>query len=389
MTHKTKQFQPVKKRKQHSPEFLSEALKLAERIGVAAAARELSLYESQLYAWRSKLQQQMSSSERESELAAENARLKRQLAEQAEELAILQKGRDILREAPEMKYVFIEKHQAEFSIKAMCRVLRVARSGWYTWCQRRTRISTRQQFRQHCDSVVLAAFTRSKQRYGAPRLTDELRAQGYPFNVKTVAASLRRQGLRAKASRKFSPVSYRAHGLPVSENLLEQDFYASGPNQKWAGDITYLRTDEGWLYLAVVIDLWSRAVIGWSMSPRMTAQLACDALQMALWRRKRPRNVIVHTDRGGQYCSADYQAQLKRHNLRGSMSAKGCCYDNACVESFFHSLKVECIHGEHFISREIMRATVFNYIECDYNRWRRHSWCGGLSPEQFENQNLA
>ncbi|WP_440252899.1 IS3 family transposase [Escherichia coli] len=356
---------------------------------VTAAARELSLYESQLYNWRSKQQNQQTSSERELEMSTEIARLKRQLAERDEELAILPKGRDILREAPEMKYVFIEKHQAEFSIKAMCRVLRVARSGWYTWCQRRTRISTRQQFRQHCDSVVLAAFTRSKQRYGAPRLTDELRAQGYPFNVKTVAASLRRQGLRAKASRKFSPVSYRAHGLPVSENLLEQDFYASGPNQKWAGDITYLRTDEGWLYLAVVIDLWSRAVIGWSMSPRMTAQLACDALQMALWRRKRPRNVIVHTDRGGQYCSADYQAQLKRHNLRGSMSAKGCCYDNACVESFFHSLKVECIHGEHFISREIMRATVFNYIECDYNRWRRHSWCGGLSPEQFENKNLA
>ncbi|ENH6587757.1 IS3 family transposase [Salmonella enterica] len=373
-----------KPRKQHSPEFRSEALKLAERIGVTAAARELSLYESQLYNWRSKQQNQQTSSERELEMSTEIARLKRQLAERDEELAILPKGRDILREAPEMKYVFIEKHQAEFSIKAMCRVLRVARSGWYTWCQRRTRISTRQQFRQHCDSVVLAAFTRSKQRYGAPRLTDELRAQGYPFNVKTVAASLRRQGLRAKASRKFSPVSYRAHGLPVSENLLEQDFYASGPNQKWAGDITYLRTDEGWLYLAVVIDLWSRAVIGWSMSPRMTAQLACDALQMALWRRKRPRNVIV-----GQYCSADYQAQLKRHNLRGSMSAKGCCYDNACVESFFHSLKVECIHGEHFISREIMRATVFNYIECDYNRWRRHSWCGGLSPEQFENQNLA
>ncbi|WP_148906540.1 IS3-like element IS3 family transposase [Escherichia coli] len=378
-----------KPRKQHSPEFRSEALKLAERIGVTAAACELSLYESQLYNWRSKQQNQQTSSERELEMSTEIARLKRQLAERDEELAILPKGRDILREAPEMKYVFIEKHQAEFSIKAMCRVLRVARSGWYTWCQRRTRISTRQQFRQHCDSVVLAAFTRSKQRYGAPRLTDELRAQGYPFNVKTVAASLRRQGLRAKASRKFSPVSYRAHGLPVSENLLEQDFYTSGPNQKWAGDITYLRTDEGWLYLAVVIDLWSRAVIGWSMSPRMTAQLACDALQMALWRRTRPRNVIVHTDRGGQYCSADYQAQLKRHNLRGSMSAKGCCYDNACVESFFHSLKVECIHGEHFISREIMRATVFNYIECDYNRWRRHSWCGGLSPEQFENKNLA
>lgn len=288
-----------------------------------------------------------------------------------------------------MKYVFIENHQAEFSIKAMCRVLCVARSGWYTWRNRRTVIPARQRFRLRCDSIVSNAFSQSKQRYGAPRLAEELRAQGLTYNVKTIASSLRRQGLRAKAARRFSPVSYREHGLPVSENLLKQDFYASGPNQKWSGDITYLCTDEVWLYLAVVIDLWSRAVIGWSMSSRMTAQLACDALQMALWRRKRPQNVIVHTDRGGQYCSADYQALLKRHNLRGSMSARGNCYDNACAESFFHSLKVECIHGERFTRREIMRATVFNYIECDYNRWRRHSACGGLSPEQFENQPLA
>ncbi|AZT17304.1 IS3 family transposase [Salmonella enterica subsp. enterica serovar Stanleyville] len=378
-----------KPRKQHTPEFRQEALKLAERIGVAAAARELNLYESQLYNWRSKQQNQLSSSEREQEMSAEIARLKRQLAERDEELAILQKGRDILREAPEMKYVFIEKHQAEFNIKAMCRVLQIARSGWYVWHQRRHQINQRQRFRLVCDNVVREAFSDAKQRYGAPRLTDELRAQGYQFNVKTVAASLRRQGLRAKASRRFRPVSYRKHDLPVSENLLKQDFYASGPNQKWVGDITYLRTGEGWLYLAVIIDLWSRSVIGWSMSSRMTAQLACDALQMALWRRKCLENVIVHTDRGGQYCSTDYQSLLKRHNLRGSMSARGCCYDNACAESFFHTLKVECIHGEDFVSREIMRTAVFNYIECDYNRWRRHSACGGLSPEQFENQNLA
>ncbi|EAB6708909.1 IS3 family transposase [Salmonella enterica subsp. enterica] len=378
-----------KPRKQHTPEFRQEALKLAERIGVAAAARELNLYESQLYNWRSKQQNQLSSSEREQEMSAEIARLKRQLAERDEELAILQKGRDILREAPEMKYVFIEKHQAEFNIKAKCRVLQIARSGWYVWHQRRHQINRRQRFRLVCDNVVREAFSDAKQRYGAPRLTDELRAQGYQFNVKTVAASLRRQGLRAKASRRFRPVSYRKHDLPVSENLLKQDFYASGPNQKWVGDITYLRTGEGWLYLAVVIDLWSRSVIGWSMSSRMTAQLACDALQMALWRRKCPENVIVHTDRGGQYCSTDYQSLLKRHNLRGSMSARGCCYDNACAESFLHTLKVECIHGEDFVSREIMRTAVFNYSECDYNRWRRHSACGGLSPEQFENQNLA
>ncbi|AGB84045.1 transposase [Serratia sp. FGI94] len=284
-----------------------------------------------------------------------------------------------------MKYVFIEKHQAEFSIKAMCRVLQVARSGWYAWRQRRHQINRRQRFRLVCDDAVRQTFAKAKQPYGAPRLADELPE----YNIKTIAASLRRQGLRAKASRRFSPVSYREHGLPVSDNLLKQDFYASGPNQKWVGDITYLRTDEGWLYLAVVIDLWSRSVIGWSMSSRMTAQLACDALQMALWRRKRPENVIVHTDRGGQYCSTDYQSLLKRHNLQGSMSAKGCCYDNACAESFFHSLKVEYIHGEDFASREIMRTAVFNYIECDYNRWRRHSACGGLSPEQFETQNLA
>lgn len=276
-----------------------------------------------------------------------------------------------------------------FIIKAMCSVLRVARSGWYIWNQQRLKLNSRQQFRLSCDSIVHEAFHRAKQRYGAPRLTDELHAQGYRFNVKTVAASLRRLALRAKASRKFSPVSYREHGLPVSENLLKQDFHASGPSQKRSGDITYLRTDESWLYLAVVIVLWSRAVIGWSMSSRMTAQLACDALQMALWRRKRPYAVIIHTDRGGQYCSADYQTLLKRHNLRGSMSAKGCYYDNAYAESLIHSLKVECIHGERFISRGIMRTTVFNYIACDYKRWRRHSACGGLSPEQFENQNLA
>lgn len=189
----------------------------------------------------------------------------------------------------------------------------------------------RRLFRSHCERTVHHTFWQVKQRYGDPRLGDELHAQGDCFNVKTVAASLRRQGLRAKAARRFSPVSYRAHGLPVPENLLKQDFYASGPNQKWSGDITYLRTDEGWLYLAVVIDLWSRAIIGWSMSSRMTAQLAGSALQMALWLRKRPENVIVHSDRGGQYCSADYQALLKRHNLHGSMSAKGCCYDNACA----------------------------------------------------------
>lgn len=161
-----------------------------------------------------------------------------------------------------MKYVFIEKYRAEFRIRSMCRVLHVARSGWYRWCQRRGTVTARMVLRQCCDTAVREYFLSAKQRYGALRLTDELHDDGIRYNRKTVSASMRRQGLRAKAARKFRPVSYREHGLPVSENMLKQDFYAAGPNRKWVGDITYLRTGEGWLYLAVVIDLWSRAVIG-------------------------------------------------------------------------------------------------------------------------------
>ena len=175
----------------------------------------------------------------------------------------------------------------------------------------------------------------------------------------------------------------------MADNLLKQDFTASQPNQKWAGDITYLWTNEGWYYLAVVLDLYSRKVIGWAMSERMTAHLVCDALTMALFRRKHPKSVIVHTDRGSQYCSHDYQTLLREHGLICSMSAKGCCYDNACSESFFHSLKVEAIHGEQFETRQQIRETVFEYIEVDYNRQRMHSYLDYLSPEEFEQQKLA
>ena len=204
-----------------------------------------------------------------------------------------------------------------------------------------------------------------------------------------VALSLQRQGLRAKAARKFKATTQSKHNLPVADNLLKQDFTASQPNQKWAGDITYLWTNEGWYYLAVVLDLYSRKVIGWAMSERMTAHLVCDALTMALFRRKHPKSVIVHTDRGSQYCSHDYQTLLREHGLICSMSAKGCCYDNACSESFFHSLKVEAIHGERFETRQQIRETVFEYVEVDYNRQRLHSYLGYKSPDEFEQQKIA
>ena len=171
--------------------------------------------------------------------------------------------------------------------------------------------------------------------------------------------------------------------------MLEQDFNATAPNQKWAGDITYLATSEGWMYLAVVIDLYSRQVVGWSMSTRMTATLVCDALSMALFRRGMPEGVIIHSDRGSQYCSKDYRDLISAHNLKQSMSRKGNCWDNACVESFFHSMKVEAVQYEPIMTREEMRQALFEYIEVDYNRTRRHSALGYLSPVNFEKQYVA
>jgi putative transposase len=271
----------------------------------------------------------------------------------------------------------------------MSRVLHVSRSGFYAWRKRQIQPSPRQQRRKHMDDAVKKAFTAKKGRSGSPGLTRDLADAGQHYGRKTVAESMRRQGLRAKAAKKFKATTNSKHNLPVAANLLQQDFTATAPNQKYVSDITYLWTDAGWLYLATVIDLYSRLVVGWAMSERMTAHLVCDALQMALWRRGMPSGVIVHSDRGSQYCSAAYQALIKKQGLLCSMSARGCCYDNACAESFFHTLKVEVIHGERFATREEMRQTIFEYIEVDYNRTRRHSANGYISPEAFEAQRVA
>lgn len=278
----------------------------------------------------------------------------------------------------------MKQHANEFRIVAMCRVLGLPRSGYYQWLSTAENRRQRAERQQTRDALVADAFHAKKGRCGSPNLVLDLRDAGHHYNAKTVEKSLQKQGLRAKAARKFKATTNSRHSLPVAPNLLEQNFYAGVPNQKWVGDITYLWTDEGWLYLAVMIDLYSRKVIGWSMSERMTAQLTCDALQMALWRRKMPRGVIVHSDRGSQYCSRDYQTLISNNFLRCSMSGKGNCYDNACAESFFHSLKVEAIHGERFATREAMKQVVFEYIEVYYNRNRRHSAIGRISPEAFE-----
>ena len=284
-----------------------------------------------------------------------------------------------------MKYVFMHNHSAQFRLSVMARILQVSRSGFYAWRQRQSiGPGPRQQRCHERDEMVMLAFEAGKDRSGSPRLVLDLNDAGHSCDRKTVANSIMRQGLRAKAAKKFNVTTNSKHNLPVAENLLQQDFTATAPNQKWVGDITYLWTDEGWLYLATVIDLYSRMVVGWAMSERMTANLVCEALTMALWRRKMPNGIIVHSDRGSQYCSSAFQGLLDRHGLTCSMSAKGNCYDNACAESFFHTIKVEAIHGERIRTREAMRRTVF-----DYNRNRRHSANGQISPEAFETKLVA
>ena len=276
----------------------------------------------------------------------------------------------------------MQAHEKTFAVRLMCRVLSVSPSGYYAWRSRKP--SKRSQARAALDENVRGEFEQRKGRAGAPRLARHLNV-----GRRQVAESLRRQGLRAKAAKKFKATTNSNHALPVAENLLKQDFSAQRPNQVWVGDITYLGTEEGWLYLAVVMDLYSRKVVGWSMSERMTATLVCDALRMALFRRKRPKGVIMHTDRGSQYCSREHRALLEEHDLIASMSAKGNCYDNAAMESWNHSLKVEAIHGERFRTRDDARAHVFDYIEVDYNRNRLHSTLGYVSPEEFERAHAA
>jgi transposase InsO family protein len=271
----------------------------------------------------------------------------------------------------------------------MARVLLVSRSGYYSWLDNREVISWRMQQREAIDALVKAAFVVGKGRYGAERIFYDLAEQDNPLDIKTIHKSLKKQGLIAKAAKLFKVTTDSNHALPVAPNLLERNFSAHQPNEKWVTDITYIQTTEGWLYLAVMIDLFSRKIVGWSMSKNIDAQLVCDALMMALWRRKFPQGVIVHSDRGSQYASHAFRDLLKQYSLTQSMSRKGDCWDNACAESFFHSLKVELIHGEPLQNGKQTRESIFEYIEVDYNRYRRHSAIGFISPERFEARNVC
>lgn len=264
----------------------------------------------------------------------------------------------------------------------MCKILKVSKTGYYQWLH--NPVGKREQQTVILDNLIKKIFYEHKSRYGSTRIYKELKSRKISCTRKHVSMRMKSMNLVAKARRKYKVTTDSSHNKWIAPNLLKQNFTTNASNKKWITDITYIPTQEGWLYLCVFIDLYSRAVIGWSMSDRLKSIIVEDALRMSLFRRSFPKNVMIHSDKGVQYCSESYQQLLKENKAICSMSAKGCCYDNAAMESFFHTLKVELVHDENYKTREEAKTSIVEYIECYYNRKRKHSAVNYLTPEQFE-----
>lgn len=264
--------------------------------------------------------------------------------------------------------------------------MEVSRSGFYDWLDRPE--SARAQRHQELTSKIRSFHKLSRDTYGSPRICKDLLESGERVGENTVALLMQRADIVPKTVRKFRVTTDSRKTVPAP-NLLEQQFTAKRANHRWVSDITFVPTREGWLYLAVIIDLYSRAVIGWAMDKRMKTALVTDALKMALMRRKVVSPLLLHSDQGSQYAAADYRAMLVKNGIECSMSHKGCCWDNAVAESFFHTLKTELVHHEDYFSREQAKASIFEYIEVFYNRQRRHSHIGQVAPLIFEAEMLA
>lgn len=281
-----------------------------------------------------------------------------------------------------MKYALIQEHIEQYSISLMCRVLSVSRAGYYRW--RSAPPSGKKQRRVEMTDRVMDTYRSYKARYGAPRITAELRALGFPCSVNYVADILKRQGLQARNGKAFRCSQHSLTMNNVSDNLLWRNFSADRPNEKWTTDITYIWVKTRWIYLATVMDLYSRGIVGWSLDTTMTEKLVIDALSMAFKRRNIEPGLVIHSDRGVQYRSQRYLDFMAREGGTPSMSRKGNCWDNAPMESFFSRLKVELIYAEQYDSIEEAKSGIFEYIEIFYNRVRRHSANGYVSPAEFE-----
>ena len=281
-----------------------------------------------------------------------------------------------------MRFAFIAVEKATYPVRVLCRTLAVSRAGFYAWHTRPPAPRTQQD--QRLGVEIQAIHAESRQRYGSPRVHAELRERGHRVGCKRVARLMRAHGLCARRRRRFRITTDSDHALAVAPNVLARHFTVPAPDTAWVTDITYLWTQEGWLYLAVILDLFSRAVVGWALSTRITRHLTLQALTMALGRRRPPQGLLHHSDRGSQYASADYRRALRVHGIVCSMSRRGNCWDNAVAESFFATVKVELAHEAAWATRGHARGEVFEYIEQFYNGQRRHSALGYLSPLTFE-----
>ncbi len=279
-----------------------------------------------------------------------------------------------------MSYAFIRGHVAAFPVSAMCAALGVSRSGYYGWASRPE--GARATADRALAAEIRAVHEGSRGRYGSPRVHAALRAHGRRVGRKRVARLMRGMGLSARRKRRFRRTTDSAHALPVAPNLLGRDFTAAAPDRVWLADLTYIWTAEGWLYLAVVLDLFSRRVVGWAMADHLGHELALAALDMAIARRRPAPGLIHHSDRGVQYAARRYQARLREHGMLCSMSRKGDCWDNAPMESFFATLKGELVEERDYLTHDEARADVFQYVEGFYNRRRLHSGIGYLTPER-------
>lgn len=283
-----------------------------------------------------------------------------------------------------MRYRFIRSHTGEFRVDRMCRVLGVSRGGYYGWLRRPAPLRVRED--RHLVVHIRAVHRESRERYGSPRIHAELKAQGQPCGRHRIARLMRREGLQARCRRRSRSTTDSAHAYPVASNHLGRQFEVSAPDRAWVGDITYIPTREGWLYLAVLMDLCSRKVVGWAVSEWINRELPLRALKEACLQRQPKAGLLHHSDRGSVYACAEYREELQRRGFTASMSRRGNCYDNAPAESFFSTLKAELVKQRIFATRREATAEIFEYIEIFYNRRRRHSALGYVSPVVFENQ---
>ncbi|EOV0290981.1 IS3 family transposase [Salmonella enterica] len=368
-----------------TPEFKEEAVRqITERgYSIAEVSERLGVSAHSLYKWLRAVKPDNNGQQAQDLLDArtEILRLKAQLKRTEEERDILKKGSAVLCKGARLKYRFINDHREIWSIVTMCRVLKVARAGFYVWLH--NPVSAGEKDNQRLLALIRDSYTLSGGVYGYRRIHGDLREIGEVCSRNRVAKIMRKNRIQAIHGYKV-PRGTRGRPSLIAPNRVQREFTVVKPNQVWVTDITYIRTWQGWLYLVVVIDLFARNVVGWSMKPTLSRELALDALLMAVWRRKPSENVIVHSDQGSQYGSDDWQRFCQANNLAPSMSRRGNCWDNAVAESFFSSLKKERIRKRIYKTRDMARADIFDYIEVFYNRNRRHSHLGGVSPEAFE-----